>query len=322
MKDEPALFPAPDDEVLDKAEAAGSPSEDTALNEVVTWFRGQPDMGRRFGAIFRQSIDEVLDGQRTGRFDLADASVTKTERTYLGTKVEIVTRAAFELPLGEHMDYSIAGHEVDAKFSLGGVWAIPTEAVGHLCLLMAANDAMGVFRVGVVRISAGILNPGANKDQKKTISKEGRKSITWLVAEGRLPPNLLLRLPPDDRQTIMSKPSGQQRINELLRRVQGVVIDRNTAVTVARQHDGLKRCRDARRPLAAEGIVVLGHQNQSPIIAKALRLPVPVKGTFLSVRLTEVDPPVPGRATVYLAGRHYAVALRHEPPYSAPPIRY
>ncbi|WP_340686895.1 NaeI family type II restriction endonuclease [Amycolatopsis coloradensis] len=102
--------------------------------------------------------------------------------------------------------------------------------------------------------------------------------------------------------------SGQQRINELLRRVQGTIIDRTTAVTVARQQDGLKRCRDARPVLAREGIVVLGHQNESPKVARALQLEVPKKGTFVSARLVGDD--------------HYAVAPPGESTEPAPPIRY
>ncbi len=88
-------------------------------------------MVERFGNVLRQSIDEVLDGQRTGRFDIYAADVAKTERTYLGTKVEIVCQDEFDLGRNQKMDYLIAGHEVDAKFSMSSVFgqAIPKEAV-------------------------------------------------------------------------------------------------------------------------------------------------------------------------------------------------
>jgi Restriction endonuclease NaeI len=60
----------------------------------------------------------------------------------------------------DRMDYTIAGHDIDAKFSLNGVWQIPTEAMEHLCLLMAADDARSAFQVGVVRITAGERGAG------------------------------------------------------------------------------------------------------------------------------------------------------------------
>ncbi|MBP2323045.1 hypothetical protein JOF56_003430 [Kibdelosporangium banguiense] len=279
---------------------------ESALQAVLDWFRGHRDLQARFGSVFRQSFDEVLDGQRTGRFDIDD--LAKTEKTYLGTKVEIVTRAAFELSKGIKMDYEVAGHDIDAKFSLTGAWAIPTEAMGHLCLLMSANDRKSTFDVGVIRIRPEILNQGRNKDHKTTITKQAKASIAWLARNAPLPHNLLLSLPCTTVDRIMSAGSGQRKINELLRSVQGQLIDRNAAVTVAQQQDGLKRCRDARRHLRPEGIAVLGHQNDSPKIARALRLPVPPKGTFLSVRLVEVPVGTTDRPVADIAERGYAIA--------------
>jgi hypothetical protein len=295
-------------------------STDTGLTEVVAWFRGHQNLQNRLGAVLRQSIDEVLDGQRTGRYDTE--KLEKTEKTYLGTKVEIVMRAAFELPRGTKMDYLVAGHDVDSKFSMRGSWSIPTEAMGHLCLLTSADDSKGTFDVGVIRITPEILNKGRNKDQKTTITKAAKERIIWLTRTGSLPENLLLHLPTITVAAIMGPTSGQKRINELLRRVQGRVIERNTAVTVAMQADGLKRCRDARPQLAAEGIVVLGHQNDCPSIAANLGFPVPHKGTFLAVRLVRTSPGITSRPVTCIDGDTYAVAYGHEPAEPAPRIHY
>jgi hypothetical protein len=294
-------------------------SEDVELDEVAAWFRRNADLRERFGSILRQSIDEVLDGQRTGRYDIDLAE--KTEKTYLGTKVEIVVRAAFELPRGKRMDYTVAGHEVDSKFSMRGSWSIPTEAMGHLCLLTSANDRKGTFDAGLIRITPDVLNVGRNQDKKTTITAAARDRIVWLARQAPLPGNLLLSLSHTLVETIMGPASGQERINRLLRNVQGKIIERNTAVTVARQTDGLKRCRDARRRLAGDGIVVLGHQNQSPEVARSLELPVPVKGTFLSVRLVRAANPAE-RPTITLPEGVYAVARSEEPLTPAPSIHY
>ncbi|WP_424183722.1 NaeI family type II restriction endonuclease [Actinokineospora sp. G85] len=297
---------------------AAQTSDDTALADVVSWFQDQTDMEGRFGTALRRSLDEVIDGQRTGRYDVR--TLEKTEKTYLGTKIEIVIRSEFDLMRGTRLDYRIADHEVDCKFSLTGGWTIPQEAVGQLCLLTTARDHQGTFDIGIIRAVPEVLNVGANQDKKRTIKSTARRSIVWLTRSAPLPSNLLLTLPPSTVEAIMQPKSGQQRINELLRQVQGRVIQRNTAVTVARQQDGLKRCRDARKHLRTEGIVVLGHQNESPIIAQALGLPVPPKGAHLAVRLVhavaEID-----RRTVLIDGKHYAVARPADPVEPAPSIR-
>lgn len=270
--------------------------------------------------LLRQSLDEVLDGQRTGRYDIE--KLEKTEKTYLGTKVEILIRHEFGLLAGNQMDYLISGHEVDSKFSIRGSWSIPTEAVGHLCLLSSADDRKGIFSVGIIRITEEILNKGKNKDQKTTIRASERNRIRWLAQEEALPENILLKLPPATADAIMRSSSGQQRINELLRRVQGRVIDRNTAITVARQADGLKRCRDARIHLAKEGLVVLGHQGNSPIIAESLGLPTPRKGTFISARLVQVNDSTPERSAAKIGEKYYALAHEDDPVHIAPNINY
>ncbi|MFE3443722.1 NaeI family type II restriction endonuclease [Nocardia sp. NPDC059180] len=301
------------------------PSEaDVGLQYVWDWFKAQRAMEARFGIALRQSIDEVLDGQRTGRYDIN--TLEKTEKTYLGTKVEIVVRAEFELERGasKEMDYKIDGYAVDSKFSLKGQWTIPREAIGHICLVMAADDHKGTFDVGLVRINPTILNSGRNQDGKATISRDGRENIKWLCQKAELPRNLLLALHGQNSfnvDAIMAKKSGQQRINELMRRVQGTIIDRNTAVTVARQHDGMKRCRDARNHLRGDGIVLLGHQNEGPKIASQLGLPRIEKGTYIAVRLAEVAAPTQERPAALIEGRYYAIAKPDDPHQPAPTIR-
>jgi Restriction endonuclease NaeI len=299
-------------------------THDSGLVQVERWFhRHSSSLEEKFGAALRQSIDEVLDGQRTGRFDVEE--LEKTEKTYLGTKVEIVVRSAFDLDRGASMDYSIADCEVDAKWTSGKNWTIPTEAVGHICLLMSADDHESSFRVGLLKITDDIMNRGANKDGKRTLSAEGRTAIRWLIPDGRLPENLLLTLSEGDRSAIFNAGGpyratpggGQKRINELLRRVQGRVVDRTTAITVATQLDGPKRVRDARKYLQPEGILVLGHQGNDPKVARALGLPVPTKGSWLSVRVSRVSPGS-GRPAATINGELYAVALPGEPVEPAP----
>ncbi|MGW4645093.1 NaeI family type II restriction endonuclease [Kitasatospora sp. NPDC004289] len=296
------------------------------VDEVEAWFRARPDLEHRLGGVLRQSIDEVLDGQRTGRYDIAKAE--KTEKTYLGTKVEILLRNEFDLAPGNSMDYTVSGHEVDSKFSLSAGWMIPTEAVGQICLVSTANDVLGSFAVGLVKADAALLTNGENKDGKKSLSKMGKSAIRWLVENGDLPENLLLNMPKADRilvekaggVSLNGKRGGQQRVNELFRRewVQGKLVGRSTILTVARQDDGPKRVRDARKHLRPEGIVILGHQGDHPRIARDLGLAVPRKGEWTAVRLVASEDQ--SRAGVVIAGTRHSVALPGETGAPAPEV--
>ncbi|RFU42344.1 restriction endonuclease [Actinomadura logoneensis] len=309
---------------------SSSDPHDPALEEVCAWFLDQPRFRERLGAVLRQAIDEVLDGQRTGRFDIYGENVAKTERTYLGTKVEIICQSEFRLERGFRMDYVVAGHEVDAKFSMSSKFgqAIPKEAVGEICLLMHADDRKGVFNVALIRAAPDLLNKGVNQDGKRTLNSEGRARVRWLVKDGPLPENQLLRLPADLRRIIFAATKdhragagGQERINRLFRLVQGVIIRPETIRTVANQKDPYKRPRDARLPrhLGREGILILGHQGDHPRIAEELGLPVPDKGEFVSVRVVPTMD-IGSRPSTTIDGVHYTPAALGDPMTAAPEI--
>jgi hypothetical protein len=256
--------------------------DDPPLDKVEAWFQAHPDFADTFGSAIRRAFDEVYDGQRTGRFQISD--LDKNEKIYIGTKVEIVVQDAFSLERGgvKGMDYLVAGEQVDCKWSmkLGG-WMIPTEAIGKLCLLVWADDYTSKFSIGMVRATDELLGP-PNKDKKCRLTQAGQSTIRWLVEEGDLPENLLLHISAEDRDAIFAQKSGQQRVNELFRRVQRRIVRRESLLTVARQLDSPKRARDARIALAKEGIKVLGHQDDDPATAMAMGLPVPRKGEWVS----------------------------------------
>lgn len=100
---------------------------DVPLEEVIKEIesRGRGALERRLANVFRRSIDEILDGPRTKHFD--SGHVSGPEKSHLGAKVEIIARAEFDFGKGRHLDYLIAGHEVDAKFSapVGAALGIP-----------------------------------------------------------------------------------------------------------------------------------------------------------------------------------------------------
>jgi hypothetical protein len=294
-----------------------APHPDHALIDVATWFHTQPNVLKRFGAVIRNSFDEVLDGQRTGRFDIND--LDEIEEKYLDTKVKILTRSEFSLSRGRRTSHTIAGHEVESTFSPGSGWSVHTGATGRPCLLVSADDRRSTFDIGLVRITPRMQRRWG-RGWRKLLPVPTLARTTWLARSAHLPDNALLKLPQADIEAIMRPVSGQQRINELLRRVHGELIERKTTVTVAMQADGMKRCRDARLHLAEEGIVVLGHQRESPVIARALGLPIPHKGSLLAVRLVRVRPNATGRRTAQIGNAHYAIAQHSDPVEPAPRI--
>ncbi|CAL9456137.1 NaeI family type II restriction endonuclease [Streptomyces sp. enrichment culture] len=319
-----SLFPEDIVAAANIAQPVAPPENDPDLEEVVSWFKAQANLEKRFGQSLRQAIDEVLDGQRTGRFNIAE--LEKTEKTYLGTKVEIILRAEFDLGRGQNMDYSIVGHQVDSKFTIGENWTIPHEADGHICLLTKANDHKSTFDVGLIRIHDSLLNIGRNRDGKRSLSAAGRAAVHWITRGGKLPENILLGLPAEERTAILPAArgrrgrgnGGQTRTNELFRRVQKRLINRNTVLTVAQQDDSPKRVRDARNHLRPEGIMILGDMKRHPHIARDLGLPVPDKGSWVSVRVTEAAELPADRRTTCIDGRHYAVWQDGDPEVPAP----
>jgi hypothetical protein len=115
---------------------------------------------------------------------------------------------------------------------------------------------------------------------------------------------------------------GQARTNELFRRVQGRIIRRPELATVARQDDFMKRARGnggARTQLRADGILVLGHQEPDPEVARALGLPVPRSGEFISARVVPASPGHIGPCAE-IAGERWVLAQRGDPVVTAPAV--
>ncbi len=282
-------------------------ADDRELHRVHKLILGLDPTGSRFANSLRDAIDQLLDGQRTGRWDWNQ--LRKTEKTHMGTVIEIKLHHDFNFGDGIDMDYLIAEIEVDCKFSqtMGG-WEMPPEAVGHLCLVVTANDDAALWSAGLIRLTEGLLREGGNRDRKRRLTPEGESSILWLHQEMPLPPNLLLHLDATTRNNILDHKSGQRRINELFRAVPCEIIRRAVVLTVAQQEDSLKRARDARnqKNLGSEGFLVLGHQDDDPRIAKELGLPVPEKGQFVSVRVCPASADATNVATI--AGGQWRIA--------------
>lgn len=265
----------------------------------------------RAADVIRATFDQLYDGLHTGRYRWEQ--LYKTEKTHFGTLFEINLRREFRdvIQDGLEMDYLVGGVEIDCKYSQkDGGWMIPPEAVNHLLLVATANDAIGVWSLGVVRARPGFLRSSSNRDGKTQLNPEGRRAVAWLARQQSLPPNVLISLPQDIVDRIFSRRSGQARINELLRVVTNRRIGRNTIATVAQQEDYMKRIRyngGARSALEAEGFIIPGGDYQSHRqVAMALDAVVPRPGEIVSLALVPAifqDP-----HTVFLDGAYWRLA--------------
>ncbi|WP_092806964.1 NaeI family type II restriction endonuclease [Klenkia marina] len=287
--------------------------------------------GDRFASVLRDTLDQLLDGRRRGRFDYRN--LYKTEKTYMGTLVEINLQRAFDFNDGDVTDYSIADIDVDCKFSqrIGG-WELGPEMLDQLCLVVRCSDRESSWRAGLVRASADALRETTNRDAKRRLNDLGMSQIQWLWPDhGRLAENLLLHLSPEVRDRIMTATGRtrranpvQARVNQLFREVQGRIIRRSVLETVAHgADDPLKRARGnggARDKLRPEGILVLGHQDNDPLVADALGLPRPRKGEFVAARVVQIDGPTASRPAAEISGRYYAVALPGDVAEEAPEV--
>jgi hypothetical protein len=91
---------------------------------------------------------------------------------------------------------------------------------------------------------------------------------------------------------------------------------------VAQQDDFMKRARGnggARTLLRPEGTLVLGHQDNDPLVAEALGLPRPHKGEFVAARVIPAPPDDP-RPQAVIAGQSYVIAKPDDPIIAAPDV--
>jgi hypothetical protein len=297
-----------------------SGSGDVAHASVAAEIRRLDPDGWRTAQVLRETLDQLYDGQRTGRYRWDQ--LYKTERTHCGTLVEINLQRQFNFSDGSVLDYSISGEEVDCKYSqsLGG-WMIPPEALGYLCLLLWADDPSAEWSLGIVRASPQWLNPGVNRDGKRTLSRAGRAAIEWVYDHKPLPPNVLLQLPRATVDRIMAIRHGTQRLNELFRNALGMRIGRGVVATVAQQNDYMRRIRKnggSRTSLKPEGIMILGQYSSDLAIARSLAIEEPRRGESIAVRVARAPRLGPGVAEI--EGGFWRVAGAQDAVVEAPEL--
>ena len=247
----------------------------TALaTEITARAGGTLELHQSFPAMLRRCIDDVIMTPKTGR--RAYEELEKTEKTYIGTRVEIELRALLRLPRGR-LDTEILGRDVDIKNTMGSNWMIPTEALDQPCLLVAADEARARCYLGLIVARPAYLTQGKNKDGKGSISAAGFGNILWLMCDHAYPANFWRGQDPHVVTTIFSQSTGNTRMASLFRQIQACPIARDVVEAVAQQKDFMRRIRSdkgrgTRDLLETEGILLLSGQYDSQLI-KALGLP-------------------------------------------------
>ena len=221
---------------------------------------GQDNLQATVPPLLREIVDDVIQTPRTGRRSYDE--LEKTEKTYIGTRVEIMFRALFQLPRGR-LDTVINGHDVDIKHTMVDNWMIPTEAFGEVCLLVAADEEKGLCYLGLIVARPENLTGGGNRDDKVNVSAAGFSHIYWLLRDEPYPANFWRTIPEEKIKRIFSGKTGNDRVVALFTELQGVPVSRDIVEGVAApQKDFMRRIRadgkrGTRNRLAKQGILLL-----------------------------------------------------------------
>lgn len=241
-------------EHIDYAELA------TLEADLLAAVEGRDSFEERLRSFFRSAIDEVIDTARTGRFFFSQ--LEKTEKTYLGTKFEILLRDWLQVPHGLVLDLRIGGREVDVKSTTGGGngWMIPPEALDQFCILLRVNEASARCAFGIVRARTDYMRHGTNRDSKTSFSAAGTANIWWLVSDFAYTRNFWSCISDEIRLKIMSSGAASARLATLFENCLGMPVSRIQVAAVAAQDDYMKRLRKnggARDRLSKQGIALL-----------------------------------------------------------------
>ncbi|MFD4135699.1 NaeI family type II restriction endonuclease [Streptomyces goshikiensis] len=286
--------------------------KDSALAEVLAEMLRQDPAGSRMRSVIEGAGQHMLDPAHTGRY--LWSQLTKTEKTAFGITVAHRMQSEFSLANGQDLDFSLAGHEFDVKFTLGNNWMFPPELQGGLCLVVRADDRTGHWSLGLLRVTPDLMLTGSNRDGKRGLSAQGRAAIHWIHDGLPLAEHALRRLPAAVVNQILAQESGQGRADELFLHAQLTAITPMDLSAVTMQADGAKRARDTRRRLAGRGVLVLsGIRPHDVELASDLDLPALARHAWMSVRLAPASLQHDDSPTIMLDGTPWRLARPDDP---------
>ncbi|MFF7779477.1 NaeI family type II restriction endonuclease [Streptomyces tanashiensis] len=221
----------------------------------------RPDLAAGFTEAIRSSIDYVLDGSRTGRFNLLSEEVHPGERASVGAKLEYEVQRVFRWKKAKPLDIEFSGVPVDLKSTVGDNWAIPTEAHCQLCICTQIRLKDNTHRSWLIRTHTSWLYRGkGNKDGKRGIAVDARHQ--WgvpLYDWTKLPINPLTLLTKPQAEAVFELGRGQEvRLLKLFTYLPETVIERSAILTVcAGNQDPMRRARAIKDRAAEQGVTLL-----------------------------------------------------------------
>lgn len=237
-----------------------SPADDPQLKTVLAELEKE-SLSTGFTTAIRASIDYVLDGARTGRFDLLSDQVHPGERASVGAKLEYEAQRVFGWPKAKPLDIKIATVPVDLKSTVGANWSIPTEAHCQLCICTKIELRRNRHRSWLVRTHTSWLYRGkGNKDGKRGLAADALDNWSAPLYEwSALPVNPLSYLTEQQAEEVLAAKPGQQvRLLALFGYLPGTVIPRSVIETVcAGKSDPLRRVRNIKDKALQRGLVLL-----------------------------------------------------------------
>jgi hypothetical protein len=265
------------------------PGGDDEVRTALAALRRQQTLPALFGAAIQSSIDYVLDGARTGRFDLSSPLVDSDERRTVGTKLQYHLLDALGLPKLRSPDTVIDGVPVDVKGTVGENWSIPREGQCEICILVKIDPRKDTHSAWLMRTHRVWLHGGqGNGDQKRGVMANALKQYAVpLYPEAPLTRNPLRLLVADGVTAVFDPNAGlTARLTELFTRLPNVVFPRQAIETVGFQlHDPLRRARQAKILVREAGFDLLVEtwvQDREKAEVLGIELP---KGAWVAVPL-------------------------------------
>lgn len=230
---------------------------------------GQRQLEEDFPAFVREVIDSIIDPVRTGRTRFEE--LVNVEKTFIGLRLEHVLRDMIDVPSGLR-DLVIDGMDVDVKNTVRDNWTIPPETYRdeEPCILIRSNETELRCWLGVVFARDAYLNPGKNRDGKRSLSKQGKANILWILDGLPYPPSHWTGIDTERfRELRRDIKFGTKRACAFFRAHLGLKVHRSVVQALLHdQHDYMKRLRGnggARDHLAGEGIALLSGVYDAPL---------------------------------------------------------
>lgn len=224
------------------------PEEDADLQQVLAWLTLSP-LERLMTLAVDDAVKYVLDGSRTGRFDLMSPDVDSDERASVGTKLQYRVLNALDLRKEPPLDTTISGIPVELKATIHNNWMIPTEGQCEICILVQVDAKHARYRAFLMRTHRAWLRNGKNKDGKRgVISAALREYAQPLLSWTPTPAEPLKLLAPTQLDVVFAPRVGQtERLTALFGYLPDTVIPRSSIETVcAGNKDPLRRARQAK----------------------------------------------------------------------------